>query len=105
MPDETWERDDLPGTYWILATLHGFKFVLDVGEGERVGGLLTARREGNAAPEREQFLRFLDYTGAPAYVQFDYIDCCYLSTPSARAFDDAITTDRKKRGWGEAGDE
>src|SRR5690349_14258281 len=104
MTPETWDSDDLPDTYWILASLHGFKFVLDVAEGERIGQLLDAYQYGESVV-RPSFLRFTDYTGAPGRVQWDFIDACYLSTPSSRNFDDALATDRKKRGWGESGDE
>ena len=100
---QTWDADDLPETYWILASLHGFKFILDLAEGERVGALLDAYQFGGDL-NRPAFLRFVDYTGAVGRVQFDFIDSVYLSTASSRGFDDAIVTDRKKRGWGEAGE-
>lgn len=101
---DTWDRDDLPQTYWILASLHGFKFVLDVAEGERITAILDAYKVGEDVA-RPLFCKFTDYTGAPGRIQFDFIDSCYLSTDSSRRFDDAIVTDNKKRGWGDSADE
>lgn len=94
----------MPETYWILATVYGYRFVLDLQEGERVGLLLDAYQEG-ADRDHQQFLRFADYTGATARCNYAHITACYLSTPDSRAFDDAVATNRQKRSWGDASEE
>ncbi len=95
------DADDLPETYWVLATVYGFRFVLDLQEGDRVGALFAAYQEGGTV-DHHQFFQCRDYTGAPLWVNYSHLSAFYLSTSDSRAFDDAMQTDRKKRGWGEA---
>jgi hypothetical protein len=100
---KTFDPDDLPDTYYILGTVHGFRFVLDVEEGERVGGILDnlqfVKNEKFAG-----FLRFKDYASVVARVQFDLIDSFYMSTEESRAFEACFNTDAKKRGWNQDDD-
>ncbi|HYC31078.1 MAG TPA: hypothetical protein VEB59_02255 [Gemmatimonadales bacterium] len=98
---ETWDPEDLPETYWILGTVYGYRFVMDLEEGERVGKLLDEYREGDGV-SGPGFVLARDYTGAPFRVLYSHVTACYLSTKSSRDFDDALKTDDRKRGnWDE----
>ena len=102
---KNFDPEDLPDTYYVLGTLHGFRFILDLAEGERIGTLLDSIELGKDGVQRPMFIRFTDYGGAVGRVQAEFLDSFYLSTPDSRAFDKAITTDSRKKGWSEDDDD
>ena len=95
----SFDPEDLPDTYYILGTLHGFRFVIDVEEGERIGNIMDTTLLEPRDQRIPMFLKFRDYAHVPARVQLEFVDSFYMSTPESRAFENCFNTDAKKRGW------
>ena len=100
----TWDPDDLPDTYYLLGTVHGFRFILDIQEGERVGALLDNYQTSQGV-HTAGFLHFKDFTDGPVRVQYELIDAFFVSSPESRTFEEALSEKYKKNKWNSDNDD